>query len=204
MVPLAGIFPAELTALRGTGLLIGAVLVAYAVAPPPLAAQRRRADPDRRRARPGAGRRHRNHQQAALRLLLRKGQRRPHPRPCGLRDLRPLPAHPAGAFAGGPQLAPTLGGARGAGLGGVPPGRPARPLPRQDRNPRPRLQRGREHRRRARPDAGRGLRRARPRSSSSTTAPATAPATSPPSTALWWQGTSPIAAAALRCARATG
>ena len=65
---------------------------------------------------------------------------------------------------GGAQLAPALGGARGARLGGVPPGRAAGALPRQDRDPRPRLQRGREHRRRARPDAGRGLRRAPPRS----------------------------------------
>jgi MFS family permease len=32
MVPTAGIFPAELTALRGVGLLIAAALVAYAVA----------------------------------------------------------------------------------------------------------------------------------------------------------------------------
>ena len=47
----------------------------------------------------------------------------------------------------------------------------------------PRLQRGRQHRPRPRPDAGRGLRGADRRPSSSTTAPATAPATSPPSTA---------------------
>ena len=32
MVPRAGIFPAELTALRGVGLLIAAFLVVYAVA----------------------------------------------------------------------------------------------------------------------------------------------------------------------------
>ncbi|HWN72180.1 MAG TPA: hypothetical protein VNN15_00060, partial [Solirubrobacterales bacterium] len=31
MVPLAGLFPAELTALRGVGLLLAALLVAYAV-----------------------------------------------------------------------------------------------------------------------------------------------------------------------------
>ena len=89
---------------------------------PALAAQRRRADPARCRARPGARLRHRNHRQAALGLLLREGQRRPHPRPRRLRDLHPLPADPAGALAGGAQLAPALGGARGAGLGGVPPG----------------------------------------------------------------------------------
>ena len=54
------------------------------------------------------------------------------------------------------------------------------------------------------PDAGRGLRRRAPRSWSSTTAPATAPATSPPSTAPRSPATSPTAAAALRCAPATG
>ncbi len=49
----------------------------------------------------------------------------------------------------------------------------------------------------------RGLRRRRPRSWSSTTAPATAPATSPPSTARSSPATSPTAAAARRCAPAT-
>ena len=78
------------------------------------------------------------------------------------------------------------------------------PLQGQDRDPDPGLQRGREHRRRPRPDARRGLRRARPRSWSSTTAPATGPATSPPSTAPWSPATSPTAAAARRCAPATG
>ena len=204
MVPRAGIFPAELTALRSAGLIVAIGARRLRGRPPPLAAQRRRADPARRRARPGARLRHRNHRRAALRLLLRKGQRRPHPRPRRLRDLHPLPADPAGALAGGAQLAPALGGARGAGLGGVPPGGAAGALPRQDRDPRPRLQRGREHRPRARPDAGRGLRRRRPRCWSSTTAPATAPATSPPSTAPRSPATSPTAAAARRCAPATG
>ena len=49
-----------------------------------------------------------------------------------------------------------------------------------------------------------GLRRRAPRSWSSTTAPATAPARSPPSTAPRSPATSPTAAAALRCAPATG
>ena len=52
-----------------------------------------------------------------------------------------------------------------------------------DRDPRPRLQRGGEHRPRARPDAGARSAAWRRRCWSSTTARATAPATSPPSTA---------------------
>ncbi len=160
MVPQAGVFPPELTALRAAGLIAAVAIVAYAVA--------------RRRSlrnvdvlillaagtRAGDRLRHRADRQAALRLLLPEGQRRADPRPRGLRDLRPLPACPAIAFAGRPQLPPALRGARGAGLGGVPPGRPPGPLSRQDRDRRPRLQRGRERRPRARPDAGRGLRRA--------------------------------------------
>ncbi len=44
----AGIFPAELTALRAAGLLAAVAIVAYAIAAPPLAAQRRRPHPARR------------------------------------------------------------------------------------------------------------------------------------------------------------
>ena len=160
MVPLAGIFPAELTALRAVGLALALILDRLRGRPPAQPAQRRRAPAGARRAGAGDRHRHRSRQRPALRLLLRKGQRRADPRPRRLRDLHPLHHHPAGALGRGAQLAPALGGARGARLGGVPPGRPARPLQGQDRDPDPRLQRGGEHRRRPRPDARRGLRRA--------------------------------------------
>ena len=96
MVPQAGIFPSELTALRAAGLVARRGARRLRRAAPPLAAQRRRADPARGRARPGDRLRHRAHRRAALRLLLREGQRRPHPRPRRLRDLHPLPARSCG------------------------------------------------------------------------------------------------------------
>ena len=203
MVPLAGLFPAELTALRSIGLAVALILVVYAVARRRTLrnADVRHADP--RRARAGGRHRHRSRQRPPLRLLLRKGQRRADPRPRRLRDLHPLHHHPAGAVGRRAQLPPALGGARGPRLGGVPPGRPARPLQGQDRDPDPRLQRGRQHRRRPRPDAGRGLRRAT-EVLVVDDGSATAPATSPPSTAPWSPATSPTAAAARRSAPATG
>ena len=79
-----------------------------------------------------------------------------------------------------------------------------RALPRQGRDRHPRLQRGRQHRLRPRPDARARSAACRSRRWSSTTAPATGPATSPPSTAPPSPATSPTAAAARRCAPATG
>ena len=100
MVPRAGIFPAELTALRGAGLLIGIAIVAYAIT---RRRSLRNADMLILLA-AGLGLALVSGTEitdaAALRLLLPEGQRRPHPRPCGLRDLHPLPDDPAGALAG--------------------------------------------------------------------------------------------------------
>ena len=105
---------------------------------------------------------------------------------------------------GGAQRAPALGGARGAGLGGVPPGPPARALQGQDRDPGPRLQRGRQHRRSS-------STRCRPRSAASRTEVLVVDDGSRDGTGdvaaehgAWSPATSPTAAAARRCAPATG
>ena len=159
MVPYAGIFPSELTALRAAGLLIAAAIVAYAVL--------------RRRSLRnvdvlillvvGLGLAIVSGTELTDRLLsafsFEKGN---GGRILGLAVfsifilflliLRAL----SQAARNSRQLSAVLEGLaweefRQAEL--------PRALPRQDRDPRPRLQRGREHRPGARPDAARGLRR---------------------------------------------
>ncbi len=107
----------------------------------------------------------------------------------------------AAELAGQPSA---LGRARGPRLGGVPRRGTPGALRGPDRRPRSRLQRGRQRRHGARPDPGRGLRAARPRSWSSTTARATAPTRSRARTARSSPAMWSTAAAALRCAPAIG
>ena len=97
---------------------------------PSFAIERRRAAGDLRRSRPGDRLRHRAARQAALGLRLREGQRRPDPRPRGLRHRDPVPARPPGADRERADEPAAFSPARGARLGGVPRGAPAGALPR--------------------------------------------------------------------------
>ena len=175
--------PPELTAIRAVGLVLAA-------ADRRLRDRRRRElrnadvlDPAARRARPRDRRRHRDPRRAALGVLVRARERHPDRRRRDLRDPDPLPARPARAQPGLADHQRALGGARGARLGAVSRRRQPRALSRQDRRARPRLQRGRQRRRRC--STGSRPRSAawRPRCSSSTTARATAPTRSPGRTA---------------------
>ena len=97
---------------------------------------------------------------AAGDLRLRARQRRADPRPRGVRDRDPVPARAAGADGERAAEPAALGAARGPRLGGVPRRQAPRALPRQGRGRDPRLQRGRERRRRGPLDPRAGLRRA--------------------------------------------
>ena len=162
-VDLAGeSLPAELTALRAVGLVLAAADRRLRDLAPALAAQRRRPDPARRRRSAWRSSPAPSSLDALLsRLLLREGQRRPHPRPRRLRDLRSCSCSSCARSRRRRAITRELSAVlEGLAWEEFRQARPAGALPRtRSRSLDPRLQRGREHRLRPRPDPGRGLRR---------------------------------------------